>query len=112
MREKSLSIAGSHPALSPLNLVSQDLEQSSRTLAAADAHGDDDIFRAAALSLDQRMAGRARAGHAIRVANRDRAARDIEQLVGNAELVATVKHLHRERFVQLPQADIVHLEIV
>ena len=48
--------------------------------------------------------------HAVGVADRDGAAVDVEQVVGNAELVAAVEHLHRERLVQLPQADVVDLE--
>ena len=38
----------------------------------------------------------------------DRAAVDIEAVVGNAELVAAIENLHRERLVQLPQSDVVH----
>ncbi len=36
----------------------QHLEQARRAHAAADAHGDDDMLRAAALAFDQRMAVR------------------------------------------------------
>ncbi len=49
--------------------ISQHLEQAGRTHAAADAHGDDNVFCAAALAFDQRVAGETRAGHAIRVAD-------------------------------------------
>src|SRR3546814_9109488 len=61
---------------------SEDLEQARRALTAADAHGDDGIFDAAALALDQRVADAARAGHAERVADRDRAAVDVERFIG------------------------------
>ena len=89
---------------------SQHLEQPRRAHAAADAHGGDDIFGAAALAFDQRVAGEARARHAVGVADRDGAAVDVEDVVGDAELVAAVEHLDRERLVQFPQADVVHLE--
>ena len=56
------------------------------------------------------MAGAARAGHAIGVADRDRATVDVQQFIRNAELVAAIKHLHGEGFVQFPDADIVHLQ--
>ena len=52
----------------------------------------------------------ARAAHAVGVADRDRAAVDVEQIVGDAELVLAVEHLDRERLVQFPQADVVDLE--
>ena len=44
------------------------------------------------------------------MADRDRAAVDVEAVVRDAQLVAAVDHLHRERFVQLPQADVVDLQ--
>jgi hypothetical protein len=88
----------------------ENLEQSGRAHAAADAHRDDDILGAAALAFDQRRGRSARAGHAVGVADRDRAAVDVEPVVGDAELVLAVEHLHREGLVQLPQADVVDLE--
>ena len=54
----------------------------------------------------------ARAAHAVGVADRDRAAVDVELLHRDAELVAAVEHLHGERLVQLPQADVVDLQAV
>src|SRR3546814_1863994 len=81
------------------------------TLFRSDAHGDDCIFDAAALALDQRVADAACARHAERVADRDRAAVDVERFMGDAERVAAIEHLHRERFVQFPQADVVHLQL-
>src|SRR3546814_18981629 len=60
----------------------QYLEQPRRALAAADAHRDDDIFRPAPFALDQRVAGHPRPRHAIGMADRDRAAVNVEQFVG------------------------------
>ena len=58
---------------------SQHLEQPGRAHAAADAHCDDDLARAAPLALDQRVADHARARHAVGMADRDRAAIDVER---------------------------------
>src|SRR5690349_23043410 len=80
-----------------------DLEQAGGTHAAADAHRHDDVLGLAATALDQRVAGAARAGHAERMADRDRAAVDVELVVRDAELVAAVEHLNGEGLVQLPQ---------
>ena len=44
--------------------------------------------------------------HAVGMADGDRAAVDVEPIVGDAEPVAAVDHLHRERFVQLPEIDV------
>ena len=44
------------------------------------------------------------------MADRDRAAVDVENVVRDAELVLAVEHLHREGLVELPQADVAHLE--
>ena len=49
------------------------------------------------------------AGHAVGVADGDGAAVDVEAIVGDAELVAAIDHLHRERFVELPEIDVVDL---
>lgn len=51
------------------DLLSDDFEQAGGTLAAADAHGDDDELRAASLALDQRMADQARARDAVGMAD-------------------------------------------
>src|SRR3978361_151868 len=58
--------------------MSGDLEQAGRTHAAADAHGDHDELRSAALALDQCVPGHPGARHAIRMADRDRAAVDVQ----------------------------------
>src|SRR3546814_4644813 len=70
---------------------SEDLEQARRALAAADAHGDDGIFDAAALALDQRVADAACAQHAERVADRDRAAVVVERVMGADASVAAIR---------------------
>ena len=58
----------------------------------------------------QRVAGEPRARHAVRMADGDRAAVDVEAIVRNAERVAAVDHLHGERLVQLPEVDVVDLD--
>src|SRR5207302_648858 len=89
-----------------LGKSSHHLEQRGGSHSAPNAHRHDDVLRAAAASFDQRMAGKARSRHAIRMADRDRATVDVESLVWDADLVATVDHLHSECFVQFPQVDI------
>src|SRR5258707_5236724 len=88
--------------------ASNHLEKTRGAHAPSDAHGDDDVLRAAALALYQCVAGEPRSGHAVGVAEGDRAAVDVQALVRDAEPVAAVDHLHRERLVQLPQADVLH----
>src|SRR5262249_35363669 len=56
----------------------------------ADAHGDDAPALAAALQLEQQRAGHARAGHAVGMADRDRAAVGVELIQRDAEPVAAV----------------------
>src|SRR5690606_14298811 len=73
-----------------------------------DAHGDHHVLGTAALALDQGMTGEPGAGDAVRVADRNRAAVDVELLHRDAELVTAVHDLRRERLVQLPQVDVVH----
>src|SRR5688572_8588667 len=70
-----------------------DLEQSRRAHTAADAHGDDRVLGAAPAALDQDMASHARAAHAERVADRDRAAVHVELVLRDAEPVAAIQHL-------------------
>ena len=54
----------------------------------------------------------ARAGHAEGMADGDRAAVDVEQFIRNAKPVPAIDRLRGERLVQLPQADVFHLEPV
>src|SRR5579883_1216352 len=86
------------------------LEQPRRTHAAADAHGDDGAPGAAAPSFDQDMAGQARSAHAKGMADRDRAAVDVETLLRDAQPVAAVERLARKGFVELPQVNVVDAE--
>src|SRR3954447_24078548 len=83
-----------------------DFEQAGGPHAAADAHRHDDPAHAAATALEQRMPDEAAAGHAVRVADRDAAAVDVELLGIDLERVAAVDDLAGERLVELPQADV------
>src|SRR4051812_33488815 len=90
----------------------QHLEQTRGAHAAADAHGNNGVFRLAAAAFDQRVAGEARTRHAVGVADRNRAAVDIDLVRIDAELVAAIDHLHRKGFVQFPEVDVVDTEAV
>src|SRR5882762_10113588 len=76
------------------------LEQPGGAHAAADAHRADDEAGATALSLDQRVPDHPRPRHAVGMADRDRAAIDVELVIGDTEPVAAIDHLAGERFVQ------------
>src|SRR5947208_1242616 len=76
--------------------------------AAANAHRHHHVLRTAAFALDERMAGEARAAHAVGMAERDRPAVDIQLVIGDADALAAVEHLDGERFVQLPEIDVLH----
>src|SRR5690242_15521088 len=93
-------------------LASGHLEQPGGAHAAADAHRADDELRAAPPALDQRVPDHARPGHAVRMADRDRAAIDVEPVVRDAESVAAIDDLAGKRLVQFPQIDVVDLETV
>src|SRR5665213_3185625 len=82
--------------------ASPHLEETGGTHAAADAHRDDDVFDVAPLAFQERVHRHAGAAQAVRVTDRDRAAVDVEALVGNAQLVAAVDGLHGEGFVEFP----------
>src|SRR6267378_3172478 len=86
-----------------------DLKQPGRAHAAADAHRDDDLFGAAPLAFDERVADEPLAGHPVWMSDGNRAAVDVQSIVGDAQAVATVDHLDGERFVQLPQIDVLDL---
>src|SRR5437667_3652672 len=110
MSSVSTSFSGASAARGERNregMSGGDFEESCRAHAAADAHRHHDVSHPAAFTLDERVADQAAAGHAVRMADRNRAAIDVEPVVGNAEPVATVDHLYGERFVQLPEADVV-----
>src|ERR1700704_1623294 len=89
-----------------------DFEQTRRAHAATNAHGHPAVFRLAPPALDQEVAGQPRAGHAIGMADRDRAAIDVELVGFDAKLVAAIDHLNRIGLVELPEIDIVDLEAV
>src|SRR5713101_1220549 len=89
-----------------------DFKQTRRAHAATNAHGHHAVFRLAPPALDQEVAGQPRAGHAIGMADRDRAAIDVELVRIDAELVAAIDHLHRIGLVELPEIYIVDLQAV
>src|SRR6476646_8444021 len=100
------------PSISMHLAVSQvastiDLEQPGAALAAADAHRDHAPLGLAALTFLQDVAGQARAGHAERMPDRDRAAIDVVFRRIDAELVAAVEALTGEGLVELPEIDVV-----
>src|SRR5581483_4466608 len=67
-----------------------DFKQAGRAHAATDAHGYDAVLRLAPPALDQQMAGKPRTGHAVGMADRDRATIDVELVGIDAELVPAV----------------------
>src|SRR5262245_54468465 len=62
-----------------------DFEQPRRPHSAADAHRHDHVLRAAALALDERVAGEARARHSVGMAEGDRPAVHVELVVRDAD---------------------------
>src|SRR5271154_599246 len=92
----------------PVGLRSvDDFEQACGPHAAADAHCDNRVFRLAPAALDQCVARQTCSGHAIGMTDRDRTAVHVELFRVDAELVAAIDHLYRERLVQLPEIYIV-----
>src|SRR5699024_3208069 len=91
---------------------SADFEQSGRPLAAADAHCHDHILHTTTASLDERVPDQPGSGHTVGVADRDAAAIDVVLLRIDAEAITAVQCLHRECFVELPQADVVDRQSV
>src|SRR6266849_336698 len=89
-----------------------DFKQTRRAHATTNAHGHHAVFRFAPPAFDQEVPGQARPRHAIGVADRDRAAIDIELVRIDAELVAAIDHLHRIGLVELPKVDVVDLQVV
>src|ERR1700730_9084798 len=84
-----------------------DFEQARGAHAAADAHGDDGVFRLAPPPLNQGVTGKARTGHAVGMTDCNRTAVHVELFRIDAQLVAAIDDLHRESFVQFPEVDIV-----
>src|SRR5215813_3001154 len=96
----------------PLSRSVDDFKQARSAHAATDAHGHHAVFRLAPPALDQDVAGEPRAGHAVGMADRDRAAIDVELVRIDAELVAAVDHLHGIGLVELPEVDVGDFQIV
>src|SRR5947208_1260111 len=69
-----------------------DLEQTGGAHPTTDAHRADHKLGTAALPLNQRMPDHPRPRHAIGMADRDRAAIDVELVIGDAEPVAAINH--------------------
>src|SRR6185436_8614210 len=88
------------------------LEETRGALTAAHAHRDDAVARLAPEHLVGERADHARARHAERVADRDRAAVDVELLGIDPQAIAAVDDLRGERLVELPHVDVVDLEAV
>src|SRR5712691_4651764 len=99
-----------HPRRIRLTRLVAGLEEPRGALAAADTHGHDAVARLRVQHLVGDRAHHARAGHAERVADRDRAAVPVELLWVEAEPVATVDDLRGEGLVQLPDVDVADLE--
>src|SRR5579864_4113286 len=95
-------------AAAPASAV--DLEQPGAALPAADAHRHHAPFGLAAAAFLQNVPGQACAGHAEGMADRDRTAIDVVFGGIDAELVAAIQALARERLVQLPDVDVVDLQ--
>src|SRR5579872_646887 len=103
---------GAVPPLRSAGAGLGNLEQAGGTHAAADAHRADDELGAAPLSFDQRVPDHPRPRHAIGMANRDRAAIDVQLVVRDAEPIAAIDDLAGEGLVQLPQIDVVYGQAV
>ena len=56
------------------------------------------------------MANLACTRHAIGVAYGNRAAIDVQNFIGNPQLVAAVQHLAGECLVEFPESDVIHLQ--
>src|SRR4051812_8190215 len=104
-RLKMNGLAGSFPLVN-------DSDKARGAHSATNTHGYNSILGLAPAALDQGMAGQPRSGHAVGMADRDRAAVDVELFRVDPELVAAMDDLHRKCLVQLPQVDVVDLESV
>ena len=71
-------------------------------MTTTNAHGDHDIFYTPTLTLKQGVSNHAGAAHAIGMTHRNRTAIHIQFIVVDAQLIATVEHLHSKRLIQLP----------
>src|SRR5580704_1700737 len=89
------------PALSTCTL-----EQPSRTLPAADAHGDDSVARLAPRHFVGQRSHHPRPGHAKGMANRNRSSVHIHFLRVDFQTIAAINHLYCKRFVEFPEVDV------
>src|SRR3954470_18375522 len=85
---------------------SSHFEQTGSTHASTDAHGHNDVRCPAAFAFDQCMADEAAACDSIGMSHRDRTTVDVQPVIGDTKLIATIDHLHRECLIQFPQADV------
>src|SRR5437867_2859694 len=115
-RRRKARSSSAAPSRSPIAMracaLAVRLEEPRGALTAPDAHRDHAVARLAAQQLVGDGADHARAGHAERVTDRDRAAVDVELGRIEAETIAAVDDLRGERLVQLPHVDVVDLQTV
>src|ERR1700760_200286 len=90
--------------------LSIDFEEPCGTHAAGHAHRDDRVFHAAPAALDKDVSHEARAGHTERMTDGNCAAVHVKTLGRNLETPLAIDRLRCERFVELPQANVVHRE--
>src|SRR5690242_14010386 len=74
-------------------MLLQDLEQAGCTHTASDAHGHDAELCLAPATLDQEVSRHARAGHAVRMPDRNCAAVDVHLGRIDFQLVGAIEHL-------------------
>ncbi len=79
-QKKEPAGAGSAWSPPPLFLLG-DFEEAGGAHAAADAHRDADVFHVAAFAFDERVHHHARTRDAVGMADRDRAAIDVETIL-------------------------------
>src|SRR5699024_236614 len=84
----------------------QALEHHRHALAAADAHGLDAEGLVLLAQVVEQGRGDARTGHAERVAQCDRAARDVQLVLVDAQLTLRADDLHGKGLVDLEQVDV------
>src|SRR5882757_3702796 len=97
-------------ALNEWRSGSAHFEQARGTLSAANAHRDHDVFHLSSSSFDQRVSHESCTGCSVRMSDSNGASVDIQTLIRDSEAVAAVENLHGEGFVELPQADVFHLD--
>src|SRR5215813_13030108 len=90
------------------------LEQRGRALSATDAHGNDAAARVASTELGHEGRGELGAGAAeltaTLMAERDRAAVDVQAIGGDLQLALAINRLAGERLVELDDVDVADAE--